>query len=103
MAVSGGGVFDTNGYLVSLNATTLAPIAHVPLYDPRNPCPGYSGTCRATVSGDSSASPMVGPDGDVYYGVLETPCCSSHNDRSWMLHFNSTLSTLKTPGSFGLG
>jgi hypothetical protein len=44
---------------------------------------------------------MVGPDGDVYYGILEDSCCSSHNDRGWMLHFNSTLSTLKTPGSFG--
>ena len=93
VAVSGGGIFDTNGYLVSMNATTLAPVAHVALYDPRGP--------RATVSGDSSASPMVGPDGDVYYGILEDSCCSSHNDRGWMLHFNSTLSTLKTPGSFG--
>jgi hypothetical protein len=93
VAVSGGTEFDTNGYLVSLNATTLAPVAHVQLFDPRGP--------RATVSSDSSAAPMVGPDGDVYYGVLETPCCRSHNDRGWMLHFNSTLSTLKTPGSFG--
>jgi hypothetical protein len=33
--------------------------------------------------------------------VLENPCCSSHNDRGWMLHFNSALSTVKTPGSFG--
>jgi hypothetical protein len=94
VAVSGGSEFDANGYLVSLNATTLAPIAHVQLFDP------LSGS-RATVSSDSSAAPMVGPDGDVYYGVLENPCCSSHNDRGWMLHFNSTLSTLKTPGSFG--
>jgi hypothetical protein len=94
VAVSGGGEFDTNGYLVSLNAATLAPIAHVQLFDP------VSGL-RATVSSDSSAAPMVGPDGDVYYGVLENPCCYSHNDRGWMLHFNSTLSTLKTPGSFG--
>jgi len=94
VAVSGGSEFDTNGYLVSLDADTLAPIAHAQLFDP------LSGS-RATVSSDSSAAPMVGPDGDVYYGVLENPCCSSHNDRGWMLHFNSTLSTLKTPGSFG--
>jgi hypothetical protein len=93
VAVSGGGTFDTNGYLVSANATTLAPVAHTQLFDPRG--------SRATVSSDSSAAPMVGPDGDVYYGVLENPCCSSHNDRGWMLHYNSTLSTLKTPGSFG--
>ena len=43
---------------------------------------------------------MVGPDGDVYYGVLEGPF-GSHNDRGWLLHFDSTLATLKTPGSFG--
>ncbi len=94
VAVSGGTTYDANGYLVSLNATTLAPVAHMKLFDP------LSGS-RATVSADSSAAPMVGPDGDVYYGVLENPCCSSHNDRGWMLHFDSTLSRLKTPGSFG--
>ena len=44
---------------------------------------------------------MIGPDGDVYYGVLESPCCSSHNARGWMLHFDSTLTQTKTPGSFG--
>ncbi len=44
---------------------------------------------------------MVGPDGDVYYGVLENSCCSSHNDRGWMLHFNSALTQTKIPGSFG--
>jgi len=92
VAVSTGAEFGT-GYLVSLNATTLAPIAHVQLLDPR------SGL--ATVSSDSSAAPMVGPDGDVYYGVLENPCCTSHNDRGWMLHFDSTLTLSKTPGSFG--
>jgi hypothetical protein len=42
----------------------------------------------------------VGPDGDVYYGVLENPF-PGHNDRGWMLHFNSDLSITKIPGSFG--
>lgn len=92
VAVSSGGEFG-NGYLTSLNAATLVPIAYVLLSDPRG---GF-----ATVTSDSSAAPMVGPDGDVYYGVLESPCCSSHNDRGWMLHFNSTLAITKTPGSFG--
>jgi hypothetical protein len=98
VAVSGGNDFDTNGYLVSLNATTLASVGNVQLFDP-------STGLRAVVSSSSSAAPMVGPDGDVYYGVLENPCCSSHNDRGWMLHFrpnsSSTVFTLKTPGSFG--
>lgn len=81
------------GYLASLSAETLAPIAHIPLIDPR----GAAGT----ISADSSSTPMVGPDGDVYYGILESPCCSSHNARGWMLHFDSTLTQTKTPGSFG--
>jgi hypothetical protein len=91
-AVSGSGDF-TNGYLAALDSTSLAPAARVRLMDPRGGL--------ATVSGDSSASPMVGPDGDVYYGVLENNCCGSHNDRGWMLHFDSTLTQTKIPGSFG--
>jgi hypothetical protein len=54
----------------------------------------------ADITDDSSASPTVGPDGDVYYGVLENPCCEN-NDRGWMLHFSAGLSTVKTPGAFG--
>jgi hypothetical protein len=92
VAVSNGAEYGT-GYLTSLNADTLAPIAHIRLLDPR----GGLGT----VSSDSSASPMVGPDGDVYFGILESPCCSSHNARGWMLHYDSTLTQTKTPGSFG--
>ena len=91
-AVSNGVEFG-DGYLVAADSVTLAPLAHVQLMDPRGGL--------ATVSSDSSASPMVGPDGDVYYGVLENPCCSSHNDRGWMLHFNAALTQTKIPGSFG--
>jgi hypothetical protein len=94
-AVTSNGQSFGYGYLVSLNATTLAPLGHVLLLDPR---PGYG---RAEVSALSSAAPMVGPDGDVYFGVLEANCCSTHNDRGWMLHFNSLLTVMKTPGSFG--
>ena len=97
VATSTGATLGT-GYLTSLNAATLAPIAHVQLSDPRGGTYG-----PATVAAISSAVPMVGPDGDVYYGVLEdiNTCCSSHNDRGWMLHFNSALMQTKTPGSFG--
>jgi hypothetical protein len=82
------------GYLVAVNSTTLAPIVHTRLYEPTS-------HYLATLSQNSSASPMVGPDGDVYFGVLETPCCRSHNDRGWLLHFNASLTESKTPGSFG--
>jgi hypothetical protein len=55
---------------------------------------------NAQVSDLSSATPTVGPDGDVYFGVLENPF-PKHNDRGWLLHFNSTLTKKKVPGSFG--
>jgi hypothetical protein len=83
----------TRGILVGLNATTLKPRSHVLLKDPISGRP-------AIISTSSSASPTVGPDGDVYYGVLENPF-PSHDDRGWLLHYNATLTQAKTPGSFG--
>jgi hypothetical protein len=82
-----------SGYLVALNAQTLAPMARVLLLDPKSGEP-------AELDDDSSASPTIGPDGDVYYGVLENPF-GQNNDRGWLLHFNATLSKVKTPGAFG--
>jgi len=89
VAVSNG----SEGYLVALNSTTLAPVARVWLTDPKSGDASW-------VSTNSSASPTTGPDGDVYYGVLENPF-PENNDRGWLLHFNSDLSQTKTPGSFG--
>ncbi len=86
----------TNGFggdLVGLNATTLHPLYNAPLIDP-------SSGDAAWISENSSAAPTVGPDGDVFYGVLEEPF-PDHNDRGWLLHFDATLATVKTPGSFG--
>jgi hypothetical protein len=90
VAVSNGSA----GYLVALNSATLAPIARVRLKDPK------SGR-DALLSDNGSASPTVGADGDVYYGVLENPCCSENHDRGWLLHFNSALAQSKIPGAFG--
>ncbi len=84
---------STWGYLVALSAQTLAPMAQVLLRDPESG--GLAG-----LTDDSSASPSIGPDGDVYFGVFENPF-PENNDRGWLLHFNATLSTLKTPGAFG--
>lgn len=81
------------GYLVALNSTTLAPLARVQLKDPKS---GES----SWVDDDASASPTTGPDGDVYYGVLEAPF-PENNDRGWLLHFSAGLSQTKTPGAFG--
>ena len=81
------------GYLLALNSHTLQTTAKVLLVDPNT-------GLNAEIPDESSASPTVGPDGDVYFGVLENPF-PGHNDRGWMLHFDSTLGQLKTPGSFG--
>jgi hypothetical protein len=81
------------GYLLALDSRTLATTSKVFLLDPQSGEP-------AGISDSGTASPMVGPDGDVYFGVLEDPF-PNHNDRGWMLHFDSTLSVAKTPGSFG--
>jgi hypothetical protein len=88
------GDFGVYGYLCALDSRTLAPLGSVRLKDVANP--GND----ANVPDDGTASPTVGPDGDVYYGVLENPCCVNH-DRGWLLHFNSVLSQSKTPGAFG--
>ena len=81
------------GYLLALDSTTLAPKGKILLVDPKENAP-------ATISDDSTASPTVGPDGDVYMGVLETTA-GSHNQRGWLLHFDAKLQQTKTPGSFG--
>ena len=83
----------TRGILVGLNAATLKPHFHVVLKDPVSGLPAF-------ISTSSSASPTVGPDGDVYYGVLENPF-PNHDDRGWLLHYNATLTQTKIPGSFG--
>lgn len=81
------------GYLVALDSATLAPQGRERLRDPN------SGR-DALLSNNSSASPTVGPDGDVYFGVLENPSPSNHF-RGWLLHFDASLSQVKTPGAFG--
>jgi hypothetical protein len=80
------------GYLVSLNSSTLSPLARVALKDP------VSGA-NAIMSDNGTASPSIGPDGDVYYGVLEN--LTNNHARGWMLHFDSRLAQIKTPGAFG--
>ena len=96
-AVSNAGSYSPGafgaGYLVSVDSNTLAPLARVRLKDPKTAADAY-------LPEDGSASTTVGPDGDVYFGVLENSF-ASHNDRGWLLHFNGALTQTKTPGSFG--
>ena len=79
------------GYLLALDSTTLQTLAEVRLTDPVS---GYD----ANLPDDGTASPTVGPDGDVYFGVLENPFASS---KGWLLHFSGDLSQMRPPGGFG--
>jgi hypothetical protein len=54
----------------------------------------------ATISDNATASPTIGQDGDVYFGVLENPLGANH-ERGWLLHFDSLLSKTKIPAEFG--
>ncbi|MEO5882493.1 MAG: hypothetical protein ABIQ06_08765 [Caldimonas sp.] len=81
------------GYLLALDSSSLALQNRTLLIDPG------SGSL-ARISDDSTASPTVGPDGDVYFGVLEA-VFGTHNGRGWLLHHDATLATRFTPGGFG--
>jgi len=81
------------GFLLALNSTTLATVAKIALTDPLSGTPAW-------VNDNATSSPTIGPDGDVYFGVLEANI-PAHNLRGWLLHFDATLSVNKTPGSFG--
>jgi hypothetical protein len=79
--------------LVGLDAVTLQPRFRALLKDPL--------TGRAAlILPSSSASPTVGPDGDVYYGIAENPFLT-HDGRGWLLHYNANLTRARPPGSFG--
>lgn len=82
------------GYLVALDSRTLAPISRVRLKDARTP------TQDALLPDDGTASPTIGPDGDVYFGVFESSPGVNHY-RGWLLHFNQSLSQTNVPGAFG--
>lgn len=89
VAVTGG-----PGYVCALDAKTLLRKASVRLKDVLEP------NEDAEILDDGTASPAVGPDGDVYFGVFEGGT-SFNFFRGWLLHFDASLSTSKTPGSFG--
>ncbi len=93
IAVSSGPGGGDQGYLVGLDAKTLQPKYKVRLKDP-------SVGDDADINDDSTASPTIGPNGDVFFGVLARNY-PYHHARGWLLHFDSTLAVTKIPGSFG--
>ncbi len=89
-----GNVFGAfGGALVGLNSKTLAFQYKAILTDPVT-------SLDADMADDGTASPIVGPDGDVFYGILENPF-ASNNDRGWLLHFDAALNQKGAPGAFG--
>jgi hypothetical protein len=86
-------VRNGGGYLVGIDTATLKTKYKARLFDPS------SGNV-AILSDQSTASPMIGPDGDVYFGVLSNPQ-EAHNRRGYLLHFDKTLQTAKVSGGFG--
>jgi len=79
------------GYLLGLDSFTLVTKYRRQLRDPRN-------GNFASVSDSGTASPMIGPDGDVFFGVLANP---NNGSRGFLLHFSADLAVVKTPGGFG--
>src|SRR5207253_8615076 len=71
--IAAGSGSTQRGYLLALNSTTLATKAKVALIDPQSNAP-------ARISDDSTATPVVAPDGRVFYGVLESTF-GTHNAR----------------------
>jgi hypothetical protein len=80
-------------YLLALATADLTTLHSVLLVDPVSLNP-------ALALNDGTASPMVAPDGRVYFGVLESPF-GSHSSRGWLLQFDSALTPSGPPGSFG--
>ena len=91
VAVSNGSA----GYIVALDSTTLAPKASARLTDPE------SGD-ESSVSDSGSASPTVGPDGDVYFGVLENPFPEKPRP-GLAVAFRQHAVAFENPGRFRLG
>jgi hypothetical protein len=81
------------GYLVALATSNLATQHIAALTDPVTLSP-------AQVLSDGTSSPMVAPDGRVYYGAIENPF-GSNGARGWLLQFDGSLNPGGVPGAFG--
>jgi hypothetical protein len=80
------------GFLFALDSATLQIRNMAALQDPASGSP-------AILPDDGTASPTVGPDGRVFFGVLDNPV---DTDKGWLMQFNADLSqSTGAPGAFG--
>ena len=88
------GAASAPAYLMAVATSSMQLTASRLLLDPVTAQP-------ARVPFDGTASPMVAPDGRVYFGVLENPF-GSNASRGWLLQFDGiTLAPSGAPGAFG--
>ncbi len=79
----------TAGYLVRLNTSDLSVRNRVKIFSLRD------STLPAYASADSTSSPVVAPDFDVYVGT------NSESIRGKLAHYNADLTVEKPSGAFG--
>ena len=80
------------GFLFALDSGTLQIKSMAALQDPASGSP-------ALLPDDGTASPTVGPDGRVFFGVLDNPV---DTDKGWLMQFNADLTqSTGAPGAFG--
>ncbi len=88
------GAGSAPGYLMALRTADLSTHRTLLLPDPVN-------ATQARVPDDGTSTPMVGPDGRIFYGVLENPF-GTNAVRGWMLAIDSTsFTSAAVPGAFG--
>jgi hypothetical protein len=80
---------QSTGYLVKLATSNLKLMAKATLWDPS------IHAAQAPLIAESSAAPMVGPDGHVFVGVFGNQWRESHG---WLLQFDSNLSQVASNG-----
>jgi hypothetical protein len=96
VAVNSQNVGFSSGYLLALNASNLSTIAKVQPIDPQF-------GSASLMPDDGTASPTIGPDGHVYFGVFD----AANTSRGWMMQYNLTTNgsgtslAPSTPGGFG--